>query len=104
MTPSILLKYDVIEYFLNELWTKLKSDVFTTKQTQYTINLKKTYSAGNMSYYSIETTNNFVEELIDILKKEYPGVDFTYRETVGYNGTILERLIIMDWSKRTLSP
>ena len=57
-----------------------------------------------MSYYSIETTNNFVEELIDILKKEYPGVDFTYRETVGYNGTILERLIIMDWSKRKSSP
>jgi hypothetical protein len=104
MTPSILLKYDVIEYFLNELWTKLKSDVFTTKETQYIIQLKKNYSKGNMSYYSIETTNEFVEELIDILKKEYPGVDFTYRETTGYNGIILERLIIMDWTKRKSSP
>lgn len=97
-TPAILLKYDVIESFLNELWTKLKSDVFTTKQTQYVINLKKNYSVSNMTYYSIETNKEFVEELINILKKEYPGVDFSYKETVGYSGNILESVIIMDWS------
>jgi hypothetical protein len=37
-------------------------------------------------------------ELIEILKREYPGVDFTYKETSGYDGKILEKIIIMDWS------
>jgi hypothetical protein len=37
-------------------------------------------------------------ELIEVLYKEYPGVDFTYKETAGYDGKIIERIIIMDWS------
>jgi hypothetical protein len=43
-------------------------------------------------------TEAIILELIEILKKEYPGVDFTYKETAGYDGTIIERIIIMDYS------
>jgi hypothetical protein len=108
LTPNDLLKYEIFQQFLQQLWSKLQLH-FGTKQTTYAIKMQ---NGGNgwdnrlLNFIEIispnqqkyETNKEGVEELITILKQEYPGVDFTYKETTGYDGTILERVIIMDWS------
>jgi hypothetical protein len=38
------------------------------------------------------------DTLISVLMSEYPGCDVRYYETLGFKGTILERLILIDWS------
>jgi hypothetical protein len=98
--PSGIQKYEVFDRILSVLWNNIRQLTnphitrTPTSLSKYIINLR------DPNYYS--TTFIFTEEialeLIEILKKEYPGVDFTYRETAGYDGKIIEKLIIMDWS------
>jgi hypothetical protein len=96
---SGIQKYEVFDRILVVLWNNIRQLVHpynasSVPVSKYIINLR------DPNYYS--TTFIFTEvialELIEILKKEYPGVDFTYRETAGYDGKIIEKLIIMDWS------
>ena len=88
-----LRRYEAFDKILNHVWTRIQALIKANQvKTEYIINL-----------YDLERetgpTHKYISEMIDVLKKEYPGVDFTYRETHGYEGTVLERLIIMDWSK-----
>ena len=90
--PSELPRYEALDKLLNYVWIRIKA-LITTQQSkeEYIINL-----------YDLERhtgpTQKYITHMIEVLKEEYPGVDFTYRETHGYEGTVLERAI-MDWSK-----
>ena len=88
-----LLKYEVFDRVLLIIWNDIKQRL-TSQSLYYIIDLHKNKDSRNGFVY----TEADISELIEILKKEYPGVDFTYKETNGYDGSILERIIIMDWS------
>ncbi len=93
--PDIIMKYEVFDRVLLVLWSNIQSRLRSqrTQTLNYIIDLHDyLYNIG------FAFTESNISELIGILKREYPGVDFTYKETVGYDGKIMERIIIMDWS------
>ena len=99
--PHLIIKYQIFDNVLSEVWNNIrqKSQYRTSSVpvTNYIINL---HAIRNINYgmHGFVLTEVIALELVEILKKEYPGVDFTYRETAGYDGKIIEKLIIMDWS------
>jgi hypothetical protein len=95
---SELMKYEQFDRCLLRLWEELKQTI-PGGLTKHIINLHAiNYFPQNHGGNIVNLTNEIVSEFIEILKKEYPGIDFTYKETAGYDGKILERIIIMDWS------
>ena len=92
--PDVILRYRVFDEILSRLFA---GNIMqgSLKLPKYVINL---HDSNNYNHYRFVFTEAIVLELIEILKKEYPGVDFTYSETAGYDGKIIEKLIIMDWS------
>jgi hypothetical protein len=103
--PHVIIKYEIFDRVLSRLWGNISvpSSSYSSspsypsnslKSLKYIINLHDpNYLLGGFDF-----TEKMALELIEILKKEYPGVDFTYKETAGYDGRIIERVIIMDWS------
>jgi hypothetical protein len=91
---SGLLKYQVMDRILLTLWPNIKACIEFGTKTRHIIDLNSRDSA----FHGFLITEDFVSELIEVLKAEYPGVDFAYKETAGYDGKILERIIVMDWS------
>ena len=91
-----LEKYEAFDRILLIIWSEIKPlFVSYTPISKHVINL---HSHHLITYQPLVRSQEFTFELIELLKKEYPGVDFTYKETAGYDGNILERVIIMDWS------
>ena len=91
-----LEKYEAFDRILLIIWSDIKQlFVSYTPISKHVINLHSQYL---ITYQPLVRSQEFTFELIELLKKEYPGVDFTYKETAGYDGNILERVIIMDWS------
>ena len=90
--PHIIIKkYEIFDRVLSPIW----NNITITRKSPHIINLHN----SEYNYpHGFVFTEEFIIELIEILKKEYPGVDFTYKETAGYDGKIIERIIIMDWS------
>ena len=103
--PHTIIKYEIFDRVLSRLWGNIRvpSSSYSSSPSypsnplnslKYIINLHDpNYLLGGFDF-----TEEMALELIEILKKEYPGVDFTYKETAGYDGRIIERIIIMDWS------
>jgi hypothetical protein len=90
----LLAKYEAFDIIINYLWIRIKAHLINEQvERQYCIHIHNLYRYTNVVF-----TDVFISELIEVLKEEYPGVDFTYRETSGYDGNILERIIVMDWS------
>ena len=92
---SGIIKYEIFDRFLLVLWQNIKR-LFDS----YNPPLKYIINPHEPSYHidRFVFTEANISELIELLKNEYPGVDFTYKETAGYDGKIIERIIIMDWS------
>lgn len=91
--PHVFIKkYEIFDRVLSLLWVNIRQT--SLKSPKYIINLHD----PNYFLHGFNFTEEMALELIEILKKEYPGVDFTYKETAGYDGRIIERIIIMDWS------
>ena len=89
----------MFDRILSVLWSNIRQlanpniNRTNTPVSKYIINLH------DPNYYSTSfSTQENALELIEILKREYPGVDFTYNQTAGYDGQIIEKIIIMDWS------
>ena len=97
--PHVFIKkYEIFDRVLSLLWNNIRPSPLMSlnslKSPKYIINLHD----PNYLLSGFDFTEKMALELIEILKKEYPGVDFTYKETAGYDGKIIERIIIMDWS------
>ena len=95
-----VLKHQGFAVFLQDLWNKLHKHLERNRETKYVIKLGPhlTSLTRFQPENPIILNKEVLDELIEILKKEYPGVDFTYNETAGYDGNIIERLIVMEWS------
>jgi hypothetical protein len=95
---SEIMKYEQFDKCLLVIWDEIKRSI-PGGSTKHIINLHATnYFPQNHGGNMVNLTSEIVSEFIEILKKEYPGIDFTYKETAGYDGKIIERIIIMDWS------
>jgi len=93
--PNTIIKYEKFDRVLSLIWADIRpSPLKPLKSVKYIINLYDPRYVDREFHF----TEKIALELIEILKKEYPGVDFTYKETAGYDGRIIERIIIMDWS------
>jgi len=88
--PHVMTKYEIFDRILLRLWGNIRQS--SLNSLKYIINLHDPFHNGFVF------TEVIVLELIEVLKKEYPGVDFTYKETAGYDGKIIEKIIVMDWS------
>jgi len=82
-----LLKYEEFDRLLIVLWQDLRRKITNTQETKHIINLNKT-----SNYQWLVYSGPIAAELIEILKKEYPGVDFAYKEQGS------EKVVVMDWS------
>lgn len=96
-----IVKYEVFDRILSVLWINIRQltnphihSTQPTSRSKYIINLRDPEYYTHTFFFTEELALEFIE----ILKKEYPGVDFTYSQTAGYDGQIIEKLIIMDWS------
>jgi len=89
--PDTIIKYEIFDRILSTLWGNIRQ---SSKSQKYIINLRD----PNHFRHGFDFTEKMTLELIEILKKEYPGVDFMYKETAGYDGRIIEKIIVMDWS------
>jgi len=103
--PHVIIKYEKFDRILSLIWADIRPSPFNAlnalnplKSLKYIINLHDRRYFDRDFDRDFDFTEKMVLELIEILKKEYPGVDFTYKETAGYDGRIIERVIIMDWS------
>jgi len=93
-----IVKYEVFDTVLLHIWADIvKPQMFTVK---YTMNLCDEYWLAIMRRVSHEgiVPEAIRLELMGILKKEYPGCDIRYSEGHGYDGKIIQRLIVIDWS------
>ena len=94
--PYGVAKYETYDKILLNLWMELtplfKQDPPPSK---YAIDLLQQAHNAQMGFIFTKPT---VLEFIEVLKREYPEVGFTYIETPGFNGKMLERIVIMDWS------
>ena len=92
-----LQKYEQFDKVIRMLWHDIKQilNSYVPQPPKYVIKLhdRHRYNPDGFVYNQVN-----ISELIEILKREYPGVDFTYKETTGYDGKVLESIIIMDWS------
>jgi hypothetical protein len=93
--PHKIIKYEIFDRLLSQLWGNIRQSL--VKSQKYIINIHDPSYYGKIGH-GFDFTEAIVLEFIEILKKEYPGVDFTYKETAGYDGRILEKIIVMDWS------
>lgn len=84
--------YQAFDILLKHFWGDLKQKI-GLKLTKFIFNPK-----SYMHQLTCKMTKEFILEFIDVLQREYPGCDFEYKETAGYDGNILEQVIIMDWS------
>jgi len=96
-----LQKYEAFDRILDEVWNEIqKRERGKTKQVFHLGHILR--KLGPYLSYINNNLESFTLELIEILKKEYPGCDVSYIETktTGYDGKILivEQLIIIDWS------
>ena len=92
--PTELTRYEAFDIIINYVWVRIRAlSIVNKEKTEYSINLRDLER-----HTPLVSTNKYISDVIDVLQKEYPGVDFTYNQTSGYDGTVLERLIIMDWS------
>lgn len=94
-----LRKYELFDRILDIVWYDIvKPQVAKTKHIIGFINYNSSWTNINniMSQYQI--TDSFKAELIEILKKEYPGCNITYNETKDEDGNLDEQYIIIDWS------
>ena len=90
-----MIKYEIFDKILSIIWGNIRKQIsYNPPQFKYIIKLHE----PQYNTYGFVYTEEIVLELIEILKKEYPGVDFTYKATAGYDGKIIETIIIMDWS------
>ena len=103
--PRVFIKkYEIFDRVLSLLWVNIRQSSSYSSSPSYPSNpsnsVKYIINLRDPRYvdHNFDFTEEMALELIEILKKEYPGVDFTYKETAGYDGRIIERIIIMDWS------
>jgi hypothetical protein len=90
-----LIKYQAFDILLKQFWGDLKQKI-GTKTTKFIFNPKSYY---HISYQQGGLLNKeFILEFMDVLQKEYPGCDFEYKETAGYDGSIIEQVIVMNWN------
>jgi len=94
-----LQKYEIFDRILDQVWNEIKKpEKGKTKQVFHLAQILRILGPHS----NITNLESFRLELIEILKKEYPGCDVSYIETktTGYEGKILtvEQLIIIDWS------
>ena len=99
--PHVMIKYQIFDNVLSEVWNNIQQKTYHYNQSsvivnKYIVNLHAIRIPNGMHNFVL--TEMILLELIEVLKKEYPGVDFTYRETAGYDGKIIEKIIVMDWS------
>jgi len=91
-----LRKYEIFDGILDVVWNEIKKP--GKGKTKQVFHLSQILPR----HLNIINLESFTLELIEILKKEYPGCDVSYVETktTGYEGKILtvEQLIIIDWS------
>lgn len=92
-SPDGMIKYEIFDRVLLLIWDDIRRS--SSNSVKCIINLR---NPNFKSGYGFVFTEAIVLELIEILKREYPGVDFTYKETAGYDGKIIEQIIIIDWS------
>ena len=101
--PYVIIKYQIFDNVLSEVWNniwQLTNAHIARTQTSLSKYIIKLHAIRNINYgmHGFVLTEAIALELIEILKREYPGVDFTYNQTAGYDGQIIEKIIIMDWS------
>lgn len=90
-------KYQMFDRFLQVIWDNIKQEAeagktkYVFKITNYTIHmLPQLQDPVNMIL--------FINEFIEILKKEYIDCKIEYVETKGYEDKVIEQLIVIDWS------
>ena len=93
-----IIKYETFDLLLQKIWSDIKGYA-SSGNTKYVFKFDK-----NQHIRMLPHTNNsinmtlFITDFMDILKKEYIDCKIEYSETKGYEGNVIEQIIIIDWS------
>ena len=97
-----LEKYAMFDTVLKRVWDAVREAIIHQKTTcrfnpdnlEYTL-FCQTYVR---SYNNLITRHSVNMELLQVLQEDYPECTIDYLETMGQEGTIIERTFILDWS------
>ena len=89
-----LTKYSLFDYILKDIWENIR--LFTQTYHRFQLSKYMTYG-GYSNFFKDGILDEAVRlELIEILKKEYPGCDIQYIKYVVT--TTPGEMIMIDWS------
>lgn len=71
------------------------SDIKTPKKSSASLHV---VNLDEPRLFPVPCSSELKDALLNVLSSEYPGCDVRYNETRGYTGTVIERVIIIDWS------
>jgi hypothetical protein len=95
---EILRKYELFDRILEIVWYDIiKPQNYKTSHTIGILTKNNKFTNCISLFHGYHVTEEFILELVEILKLEYPGCDVTYSENKE-NGKIVEQLITIDWS------
>jgi len=86
-------KYQKFDYFLQVIWADIKQ-LATSGNTKYVFKITNTLQ----NLPNIINKTLFINDFMDILKKEYLDCKIEYFETKGYENKVIEQIIVIDWS------
>ena len=96
-----LIKYETFDLLLQKIWSDVKNEA-SRGNTKYIFKIANNRS--NSIIYNLPQLENpinmtlFITDFMDVLKKEYIDCKIEYSETKGYEGNVIEQIIIIDWS------
>jgi hypothetical protein len=83
-------RYKQTEQILGDIYKNVQSNA-TYKKTKYIYNINQYWVSG-------QKNELLIDELTRKLKNEFTGCKIEYVETKGYDGSVIERIIVIDWS------
>jgi len=88
-------RYNHVESMIRIIYKNVQQQALGGK-TKYIYNINCNFVGDN--YVLCENKDQVIADLIKRLKSEFTGCIIEYVETKGYDGNILERVIVIDWS------
>uniref|UniRef100_A0A6C0D6L0 Uncharacterized protein n=1 Tax=viral metagenome TaxID=1070528 RepID=A0A6C0D6L0_9ZZZZ len=90
------IRYNHVEKMISIIYKNVQFEALYGKKTKYIYNID--YNFHSCHHLILENKDHVIADLIQRLKSEFTGCKIEYVETKGYDGSVIERIIVIDWS------
>jgi len=93
-----IIKYEIFDRLLQKICGDVINEA-SRGNTKYIFKIDKNQHMRTIGHVQISiNTILFITDFIEVLKKEYIDCKIEYSETKGYEGKVIEQIIVIDWS------